>query len=604
MAADTEILERLIVRIGYEVEPEGQKKLEGERQASATKAVAIGNLISAGVQKAAALAMDAVQALVGALVDAVKGFADTGSEIADTSKKLGIGTTELQRLRYAAKQSGVEMGSLDGAIGKFQKGLSEARAKGTGPLVDGLGQIGVRLEELDGLSPEQQFGLLGDAIAGIKEPSDRTAAAMALFGKSGADLLPFLMEGQAGIGALTKRADELGIVMSESAVGAADALGDTLDDLDAVIGAAAGRVAGALAPAITDMVGKTTEWIAENDTFIEQDLPAVIESIVSAGAFLLTWLVDVVVEFRNFGKLVRDTSDDVVAFVGTLTDDLEPAISAVTTVAEAWADAFATVNEGIGDGIAKVLDYVGVLDTLKAAWEALPFTGESIDELTARLHGGGLVDSVQRFTGARGPVQGGRDADGNPISVSGRATGGRAAGAGRAGAAIAAALEDTSKRIVEDIQAANRAAMGGGSSSRAAARERYLRQQRNKGKGGGGSADGPSGKETLGKLWEGLTGQHEPTFLDRVGSALGIGGDAPRGTMSGGGGGSPLSGAVFNRIDASFSQTNHFAIELPPGLQNAAGANLAASVAGAVVDKLDDVNRPVFAHYQQVLRTI
>lgn len=598
-------LERLFVKIGFEVDENDQRKIkkdiddvgttakksgeevarsaEKAQQTIGTRAVAMGNLVSAGIQKATSSVVGLVGEVVGRLKEAVQGFADFGSEIADTSNKLGTGVEELQRLRYAAKQSGVETSALDGALRTMQKGSEMARVKGTGPFVEGLAMIGVRLRELKGLNAEDRFKLLADAVSQVGDENTRTAAAMKLFGGSGSEILPFLNQGADGIDKLTKRASELGLVLDQEAIDKADALGDSLDDLDAVIAAAGVRIGGELAPLVTEAATGITEWIAENQQFVRQDFPAALSAIVSTGADLLVWLADVITEFQNFGELVVDTGEDLAAMAKTIEEELQPVIDVVVGITSAWANAFVAVNTAIGEGIAKVLDYIGVLDTLREVWNKLPFVGENIDELTDRLHGGS--------SSTRGPAS-----FLTPENEKRRQAEQGVRIAKQINDAIAIANAETTNKAIADAIAG-----AGGRPKR-----RAYKPPKPGGGGGGAAKDTGITNEDI---WKFATGQSEPSgfasVLGGIGSALGLGGGkGPLGVMStgGGGGSSPLSGAVFNRVDASFTQTLNFDIALPEGLANAAGANLAGSVAREVVDQIAAQNRPVFEHYQQVVR--
>lgn len=604
-----EVLKRLVVRIGYDVDAQSRERVDSDQQRTEAKSVAIGQLAAASIQKAAAIAVDVIRALTGAVVDAVEQFAELGGEIADTATKTGTGTDELQRLRYATKLSGVDVGQLTGGLRELGKGLTEARTKGTGPFAEGLGLIGVSLRELEGLSAEDQIKLLSDAIRGVPDDAERGAAALKLFGGSGQELLPLLMQGSAGISELTARAESLGLVLDRETIAKSEALGDTLDNLDMQAKITAARVGSYLAPIVTDAAERMGAWAAENRGFIETDLPAAITAIVSAGGTMLAWLADVVSETRNFVREIGFAYDRSAEWATELRESLAPAIEVVSGIVETWADAFVGLNSAIGEGIAKVLDYVGVLDTLRAAWDALPFTGESIDELTQRLHGGGASDYFRRASGGGGPVQGGRDENGNPISVSGRATGGGQAGAARAArdtvdAIVSSALAAAAKATADANAAAN-SSPDARASARAAYRESLARK--GAGGGGGGKASGPSGSETLSKMWGALTGETEPSWLDRTAAAFGLGDGGPRefggGGGGGGGGSSPLAGATFSRIDASFNAQTTIQIEIPAEVAALGSAAVAADIADRVAAAIDARNEDAFAHYQQTLRT-
>src|SRR5690606_7504072 len=73
---------------------------------------------------------------------------------------------------------------------------------------------------------------LADAIKNAGSPAEQTALAMDIFGKSGAQLLPFLKEGSAGLVELQSKFRELSGGSFEDFAAQADEAGDVMTDLD------------------------------------------------------------------------------------------------------------------------------------------------------------------------------------------------------------------------------------------------------------------------------------------------------------------------------------------------------------------------------------
>ena len=80
----------------------------------------------------------------------------------------------------------------------MQVTLSEA-GSGSKSANETLSALGLTFKELQALEPDKQFEVLADRISGLKDPADRTRAAVELFGRAGADLLPLFEQGAAGI---------------------------------------------------------------------------------------------------------------------------------------------------------------------------------------------------------------------------------------------------------------------------------------------------------------------------------------------------------------------------------------------------------------------
>ncbi len=164
-----------------------------------------------------------MSATVGTLGDWVSHLLEAGGVLVDTAAKTGIGVEALQELKYAAEQSGGSLEGVTKAVGIMQKGIVAGDAD--------FAKLGLNLQELKDKSPEDAFVATATAIGNLENPTERAAAAMGVFGKAGADLLPMI---ESGLVASMERARELGFVMSTETAQAADQLGDTIDTLGAV----------------------------------------------------------------------------------------------------------------------------------------------------------------------------------------------------------------------------------------------------------------------------------------------------------------------------------------------------------------------------------
>jgi phage-related protein len=113
--------------------------------------------------------------------------------------------------------------------------------------------LGLNIQQLQTLSPEQQFLQMAQAISKVQDPSRQAALAMELFGRSGTQLLPMLQQGEAGIEALIAEARRLGIVMSEEDAKAAAEFTDAMNRLSSVFKGIATQVASVITPILTKL---------------------------------------------------------------------------------------------------------------------------------------------------------------------------------------------------------------------------------------------------------------------------------------------------------------------------------------------------------------
>lgn len=209
-------------------------------------------------------------AILAPLAGAVAVFTDIGSELDDMSQRTGIGASALAELGFAAKQGGSDLATVERGVKKMQQTIGDA-AHGLGSAKEALKDLTLSVEDLAGLSPEDQFTLIAERVAGIKDPTMQAAAAMKIFGKGGTQLLPMLRD----LKAARAEAERLGIAPTEEQTKRAAALGDAIDKLRDIISAAVFQIGDALAPAvlaalkvIENIAKPVLEWVRANGALI------------------------------------------------------------------------------------------------------------------------------------------------------------------------------------------------------------------------------------------------------------------------------------------------------------------------------------------------
>jgi hypothetical protein len=230
--------------------------------------------------------------LKAALSGAAAIFAETGAGLAHMSERTGVSVEALSQLSYAADQTGVDMEGFEKSLGKMQQNLGHAMI-GDEAGAKGFDRLGLSIQKLAKESPEQQLMEVAEAIRRIPDPAERAAAATDVFGKAGKQLLPFLMQGKAGITGLMKEADRLGLTMSAGDAAAAEELERSMKGVWATLKGAAVAIGSALAPAMTELVtkilntvGTVVNWIKENKGLIVT-ISTIATGIVAAGAAMM-----------------------------------------------------------------------------------------------------------------------------------------------------------------------------------------------------------------------------------------------------------------------------------------------------------------------------
>lgn len=211
-----------------------------------------GNVVSfAKVGTAAFLAVGTAAAAAGTaiaagLLKAADHFSEVGSALNDMRARTGVSAQALAEFGHAANQTGSSIEDVETSIKKMQKTVGDA-ANGSKAATAVLARLGLTLGEIQRLSPDRQFQIIADRIHVIPSAAGRAATAMAIFGKSGTSLLPMIEN----LSELRAEAHQLGLVLSDEQVAAADALGDAMDKAKAAVGGVVLQIGAAMAPAIT-----------------------------------------------------------------------------------------------------------------------------------------------------------------------------------------------------------------------------------------------------------------------------------------------------------------------------------------------------------------
>jgi len=179
----------------------------------------------------------------------------------DTAIKTGISVDALQRLQFAAGLSGGSLESVSGAVAKMQKALVTA-GEGSAQAKEALDRLGLSAQQILALTPDKQFEAIAVAVAGIQDPATRTTAAIGLFGKSGAELVPTLVAIGTNAEGINAALSEIGGPVSAQAIEAVDTLGDQLDILKTAGKNTVIELAALAAVVVGPLLSATNEWIS------------------------------------------------------------------------------------------------------------------------------------------------------------------------------------------------------------------------------------------------------------------------------------------------------------------------------------------------------
>lgn len=302
---------------------------------------------------------------------------DLGEAAVLASEKTGVSIRSVQRLGVAFEMAGVGAEELNQGL-KFLNVSIDAAARGSKADVKAFADLGVSIRDAAGkIRPTEDVLIdVADRLKEMDNGARKTALAMALFGRSGVDMIPGLNQGGAAIRKLGDEAEAAGAVMSEQAARDAEALGDQIDMLKKQVGGLGLSLGVALLPMLDKGVAWTRQWLAANR-------PAVIAKVTEAVNTLSTSLPPLFAAFLAIVKVLGDLARVVGPIVqaiggfGTVLDALAAimigrlAIAVWTAVKAVWGLNAAMLANPIGLVIAGIAALVFAGWLLFRNWERI-----------------------------------------------------------------------------------------------------------------------------------------------------------------------------------------------------------------------------------------
>lgn len=316
----------------------------------------------------------------------IKSSLDSIDTLGKTAQKLGVTSQALQKLRYASNLAGVETRTVDMAVQRFTRRLSEA-ANGTGEAKDALKELGLNAKELGKQPLDKQMLALADAFDEVQSSGDKVRLAFKLFDSEGVAFVNTLQGGSAALKEMFKEAEGLGFVLSSSAVAGVEQANDAVMKLSSMLGGVRDQIVAGLAPALTfiadiirkklvdaiqgedglgniedfarkvalaaiDLMEKTTKGAVR---FANTIIRSINNVILSARVMASIFRADIGKSLEDFEKISEQLG-------ATLFSDLRAAIIAADDVTKKY-------NNTNDEGVAKVKTYADALKDLKEAAE-------------------------------------------------------------------------------------------------------------------------------------------------------------------------------------------------------------------------------------------
>lgn len=198
-----------------------------------------------------ALEFEIIKESAAKLFEFVAAGAEAAEQLEHLSQRSGIASEELQKLEYAATVAGVSHEQMAKGLDKLAKNMAIA-SSGTGTQAKAFEAMGVSVKDAEGkLRPTSEvLGDIAEKFSHYKDSAEKSALAQELFGKTGAELIPFLNLGKQGFEQLGDEAQRFGIILSDETVEASAHLAADLKKLHAASEGFKNVLAAEMAPAL------------------------------------------------------------------------------------------------------------------------------------------------------------------------------------------------------------------------------------------------------------------------------------------------------------------------------------------------------------------
>ena len=235
---------------------------------------------------------------VGVFVRLTKQAIDFGDQIQKTAIRTGLTTEAISELSFVAERGGTSLDAIIKVTQKVQRAAIDA-SDGLKTYTRAFDRLGIDVEAFKTLAPDRQFEVIADRISKLENPTERTAVAMQLLGRQGAEMISVFAGGVGEIQALREEAKRLGVSLTQDAADKAAEAADQITNLQTAIKGASLSAATDMLPAISAMAKGFQEVLLPTLSTVTTGVVNFVQFLGGGAAAIL-----------NDGLTIRDVFDD------------------------------------------------------------------------------------------------------------------------------------------------------------------------------------------------------------------------------------------------------------------------------------------------------
>ena len=231
----------------------------GKQTASGMKLLAkieVGKLLVSG--------LTSVFGIMQSGVSTVTQFASEAAAAADAIGKLasstGMAHEPLQVFQKIAQENGISGDKLGEALKRMTKRLAEAKM-GFGEALPALELLGLNVEELAAMKPDQAFLKISAAIGQLPQKGDQAAAAFKIFSDQGLAMVPMFANLKASVKDTADEMLSLGQILSGTQIKNIEAMNDAFADVYKTAFSIGTQLLGNVAPVLKSLAKDATALV-------------------------------------------------------------------------------------------------------------------------------------------------------------------------------------------------------------------------------------------------------------------------------------------------------------------------------------------------------
>ena len=232
----------------------------------------------------------------GAFVRMVKGSIDAADAFGKLETLTGIAANTLQAYVNAGKLAGVEQATIEKGLRRLAQSMREAD-QGIATYKDAYDDLGISVRNTDGTlkTNQQVLGEISDRFAQMEDGVTKTAIAMEIFGRSGAQMVNLLNDGKASL-------EEFNFEVSDRFAQNSEYFNDQMTALGIKLQGFAMQMADHLLPTLNNLAemfsnitqnGADLTWLFKSINVVLKTTASTLFTVVAGFRFLGTTIVQV-----------------------------------------------------------------------------------------------------------------------------------------------------------------------------------------------------------------------------------------------------------------------------------------------------------------------